>query len=125
MRAFIYILTFLFTFQPASWATVNTGSIVPIETAPHSLEMNSSQAQSMHENMSNAAHGCIYQMESGSNTPSDCLSKCMSYCSSFSALTLSVPEILKRRIFLQHPPSNPYRFISTIESPEIQPPQPI
>ena len=128
MRTFIYILTLLFAFQPASWAAMNVGAIVPIEFE-HSTIASPVDAKEDTQNNTSPAHltasehRCMQAMNSSPDDAADCLSKCLDYCNSIAGMALSVPDLLKIRVYVSYPHAAAYPFLSLIESPETHPPK--
>ncbi len=127
MRTF-YILTLLFTFQPASWAAVNVGAIVPIEFEHSTMASPVDAKGDTQSNVSSAhltasEHRCIQAINSSADDTADCLNTCLDYCNSIAGLALSVPELPKVRVYISYPPAAAYAFLSLIGSPETHPPK--
>ncbi len=127
MRTF-YILTLLFTFQPASWAAVNVGAIVPIEFEHSTISSpvdakGDTQSNVSPAHLTTSEHRCMQAMNSSADDAADCLSKCLDYCNSIAGLALSVPELPKVRVYISYPPAAAYAFLSLIGSPETHPPK--
>lgn len=110
MCAFIYILAFLFAFQPASWAMLDSEIAVPLElehssTKPfeNTKEGTQSKSASTH-GFAGSQHDCAYTISLSSEVATYCVEQCPADCYSATGLTLNIPELLKNRAYASCPP---------------------
>lgn len=106
----------------------NAGAYVPLElesiiiTSPGVIKTSAPSEHAPVYGDTDVQHDCHYNNDTSPDESTGSLKQCLNYCSSIAGLLLTVLELVEAGVYVSYPPAIAYTFISSIDPPEIHPP---